>query len=259
MDVLKLASPDEDVERFNRARDFFGDVTKRWNDRLSRHEGSPKVEEYICGRVAFIVHCEFKSVQFFESKSTGIASETRPDWKEIIFVVLKANILKHHKLKHWDQELMLIDDVHIVHGPNGKIPSLVGFYRIQDKSLNGRANLLLFQSTIQGSYEFLPRIADWESCPFGRSSAAPNYNLVVHEIQSTAKIMQGISHNEGSVDYIEGTGINLEPEKIFSGVNIFEKLRVFIDMETVKVRCDEIAQQGVKVVDVLQGPFNLFV
>jgi hypothetical protein len=258
MGVLQLASADENVERFNRARYFFGDPAKRWNDRLCL-EGSSEVEEYGSGRIAFIMHCEITTVQVFEYESVGLVNEVRPKPNEIIFVVLKANTIESHKLQHWNQELMLIHDVHVVHGPKGKIPSLVGFYRIEYKNLNGRSDLLIFQSRMKGSYEFFPRIADWEPCPFGRSASASDNNLVVHKIQGTPEVMQGIPHDKRGFSQVEGAGINLNPEKICSDASIFEKRRVFIDMEAVKVRCDEIAQQGVKVVDVLQGPFNLFV
>jgi hypothetical protein len=227
MGALQQASTDENVERFNRARDYFGDTVKRWNDRVTLAKGISVVEEYCRGRVAFIV--------------------------------LKADTLEHHKLEHWDQELMLIHDVQIVHSPEGKIPSLVGLYRVQDKGLNGRTDLLIFESAVKGGYKFLPRIPDWESCPLGWIATTSHDDLVVQEIKSTPEIMQSVSHDQRCVHEVERASIDFEPEKLCANASIFKSLRVAINMDAVEVGFDEIDQHQIEIVDVLQRPFNLFV
>src|SRR6478609_4490354 len=125
MGALQLSSSDENIERFNRARDFFGDPAKRWQDRLSL-EGCSKVEEYSCGRMALIVYCEIHSVQMSESLTPRIIHENRIKRNDGAFVILKANTLNQHKLQHWNQQLMLVPDVQVVSGPEGEITSLVG-------------------------------------------------------------------------------------------------------------------------------------
>lgn len=251
MGVLQQASANENIERFNRARDFFGDPIKRWQDRLSL-EGCSKVEQYRRGRMALIVHCEIPSVQMPESHAPRIVHENRINRNLDVFVIFKANTLYQHKLQHWNQKLMLIHDIEIVNSPEGIIPSLVGFYRIQNKSLNGRSDLLLFQSAVKKTFEFLPRVSDWEACPLRGVSIASENNLVVHEIQSTAQVVQHVSDDEGSLSDIQES-MKLKPDIICS------HLSIFIDMNRVEVRAKEVIEKRIEVIDVLQGPFNLFV
>jgi hypothetical protein len=148
---------------------------------------------------------------------------------------------------------MLVPNVHVVNSPEGVIPSLVGFYGIQNEGLNRRSDLLLFQSTIKGMiFKFLPRIADWEACPLGRESITLQDDLVVHEIQRTAEIMQNISDDESGLIDIKRS-VKLKPEIVCS------RLSVFIDMNRVEVLIKKGSQEGIEIVDVLQGPLNLFV
>ena len=64
--------------------------------------------------------------------------------------------------------------------------------------------------------------------------------------------MQGVSDYEsGGIDR-ERKFINFKPEMICSCIN------VFINMQGVKVGIREIAQHGIKIIDVLYGPFNFF-
>jgi hypothetical protein len=46
----------EDIERFNRARDFFGNPVERWNNRLSLKRNAC-IENYCSGRMALILDC----------------------------------------------------------------------------------------------------------------------------------------------------------------------------------------------------------
>jgi hypothetical protein len=238
-----------DAERLDRARDFFGDPVKRWNDRLVL-EGHSYIEEYVRGRLALVLHCNIPVVLFPKPNPAGFVHDVRVNENKIVRVILKANTLKPHKLHHWNEKLMLVPDVHIVNSPEGVIPSLVGFYRIQDKVMNGLGDLLLFQSAIKGTYQFLPRIADWEPCPFVGSAIAPQNNLVVHEIQGAAEIVQNVPNDKRGI--IGGEGRYVNPKVICSSLDIF------VNTERVEVRARENAQQGIQVSDVFYGPFNLF-
>src|ERR1700722_5819315 len=89
---------EQDVERLNRIRDFFGDPTKRWNDRLNLYEKSFG-EEYVCGRAALVLHCDVETVSTFHECNTRTAKEelARQTGERSVLFIFKAHISERHK------------------------------------------------------------------------------------------------------------------------------------------------------------------
>ena len=196
----------EQVEAFNRARDFFGNPVQRWNDWLALVSGT-KTEQYNSGRHALILHCDIPVIGQKDTTSSVQIVRDAVIYRSVL-VCLKADIDKTHNLQHWNQELVLIPDVQVVHGPDGIIPSLVGFYGVQNEVVNGLGNLVCFESILKGAYKFLPRVSDWKSGPLGRLAPSQN-DLEVEKIKSASKIMQRVSDDECGIvaSPYEGKGV----------------------------------------------------
>jgi hypothetical protein len=244
-------SPDsrsEQLERLNRARDFFGDPKQRWNDRLVV-EACVFSKEYLSGRAALALHCNFpvESVSDLIAKRSGISEA--PSTEHTAILILKANIEDLHKLQHWDEKMVLVPDVHVVKCPEQEIPSLVGLYVVQDEISFREDDLLLFQSTIKATFELIPRISYWEPSPIARTAD----ELVPHEVESAPEIVEGVADNYGAIISRKAFFSKFDMQKILSG------LRVVIDIHSVNVALSELAQKRCNVKDMLVGPLNLFV
>jgi hypothetical protein len=249
-----ITTDSEALKRFNRARDFFGDTCQRHKDRLIL-EQSVWSEEYTQGRLALILDCDLPVVSIHKPDAAGFIHGVASPTDSPAFIVLKADIHNRHKLQRWDEKLMFVANVHLVQSPEGVIPSRVGFYGIDNKISEYRANLLLFESTAEPpTYKFFPRILDGKVSPFCDRAIASRDDLVVHEVKSTSKIVEGISSRES--DFIAR-------KQILSDIDakeILAALRIIIDARSVTVRVvPEGQRERVYVRDVLVGPLNLFV
>jgi hypothetical protein len=241
----------EIVESVNRARRFFGDPVQRWNDRLIL-KGRSYVENYRNGNMALILHCNVPAP--VEGPMVGVLGEVVIRSGEEFFVVLKADARERHNTEQWNEQLMLVSDVHVVQGPQGPIPSLVGLYNIHDQvaNLDGTrmvGETLLFQSAINGSYKFLPLVTDWKLRAVIRDSGSFVESLVVSDVNRASEIMQGISNNKSGIDRGESAFVDVDENMVAPFV--------FLDADGVKVRLGERIQQLIHIVDVLHGPFNL--
>ena len=246
-------SRENQVEHFDRAHDFFGDPTKRWDDRL-RLEGNSKVKEYLRGRMALVLDCEIHSFSTFDIYGTGrIQNEKRGSAflsEGSVLLILKANPAYPHKLQHWNQKLVFIPDVQIVQSPDGMIPSLVGLHYVCNEIMNMDADLLLFESTVQGAYKVVPRVTNRKSREFIGFPTALKDGSVVDEIQCAPEIVKNVADNYCAVIEREN-GSQLKAE------NICKSITVCLNDERVTVRVDVADQERINVRDVLLGPFNL--
>jgi hypothetical protein len=237
----------------NRARDIFRELGECWNDRLVL-EGNSYVEHYCRGRMAFIVYCKGSLLPQLEPPRV-VREVGLPIRKEnVSMLILKADIRELHKLEHWNEQLMLVHDTHVVQGPQGPIPRLVGLYVIDDKiaqldspTMVGKP--LLFQSAIYGTFKFLPRVSDWKARPFVGLRRNVAKGAVVHQVESASHVMESISNDESSRSRGEFMDKNDE--------NMAAPL-VLLDANGVKIRGGKINHELIQVADVLHGPFNLF-
>lgn len=160
----------------------------------------------------------------------------------LIFV---ANILGNAELKQWNQESVLIQDVKVVEGPDGTIPSLVGLYNIHDEVRDPFGGLL-YQPAINGRYKIIPCVSNGKSriavIPFQSSKD----HLIDGKIQSSFQIMQGITDYEREV---LGHNVNdISLNDIVSGI------RIRIDANSVRATADEFVNPLVNITDVILGP-----
>src|SRR5262249_24477344 len=139
---------------------------------------------------------------------TGIFGKKRAIIDErIAFFVLKANIPEHHHIEHWNKQLMLVENVQFVQGPQGIIPSLVGLYDIKEQvpdNSNARivGQTLLFQSCIYSTFKFFHGIADWNPCSMVSKAGNGIEGTVIENIKRAFKIMQSISDDKRSADHV---------------------------------------------------------
>jgi hypothetical protein len=251
---LERGADREHLESVNRAGHALRNFVERLNDRLTL-VGDSYVKYYSEGRMALVLRCEISLPAKFYVKARLFCKDRPLEDKRVVFIVLKAKIGKPHHIEYWDEQLMLVEDVQFVQGPEGLIPSLVGLYMIQEQVNNQgdlviRGETLLFQSAINSTYEFFPLITDWESCSMVRTSGSGRVeDLVVENVQCTFEIMESISDDEGAARHIEPGFVDVKSNTITPSV--------FLDANGVKVRLSERLEKVVKVTDVLHGPFNL--
>lgn len=149
---------------------------------------------------------------------------------------------------------MLVPDVHIVQGPQGVIPSLGGFYDINDNISNSKGarivgKTLLFQSVIYGTYKFLPILADWKPRAMVGNSRSLVHGLKVENIERTSEVVERVSNDKSRVNGRECGPVNVNMDPIYPVV--------FLDANGVKIRSSEGNQEFIQVMDVFCGPFNL--
>lgn len=238
----------DELERLNRARDFFGDAHQRFKDRLIVERCS-KVEEYRRGRAALILQLNFPSLCAVQPESMRVRQGVDAvPVDSAAFVVLKADLLKLHPLKDWDQKLMFVPIVQVMEKREPEIPipiaSRVGFYGIQNEPVERRTDLILFKSLIKSGYKFFPSFADWESGPIPRAIGR------VEKIEGTPQIMKRVADYQSTTITLKLREIHVESEEIGS-------IRVLLDADRVEARIEKIGEQHVDIEDVLIGPFNL--
>ncbi|HVP42243.1 MAG TPA: hypothetical protein VMS96_02360 [Terriglobales bacterium] len=239
-------------ERLNDARNYFHKLMESWNNRLCL-KGQANVEHYRSGSMALICECDSSTIQLLiQSHPSRSVHEVRGIFHDhVAFLVLKADTDKPHKLESWNEELVFVRNVQLVYGPEGVIPSLVRFYRIEKKLLNSGSNLLLLQSLSKFVFNVLPRVENWEPCPPGWPPTAFQNGRVVEKIQSTSQIVQGVSNDDRCDVQAESGSVNVKSQVVGAAMPIR------FDFDGVKIRRDKFLKQGIDVADVFFGPFNL--
>lgn len=235
---------EQDLERFNDARNYFFKVMKLWNDRLTL-KGSSQWEQYLSGRAALILDCEFSRV--FQRERMGGLGKKRSELDLHAFIVLKAYSKEPHKLEHWDNELMLIHDVEFVKSPQGVIPSLVGLYDIVYETENRGTNLL-FQSAVHNGFKFLSALENWKLSMLCEFAASGDNALPEKDVQSASQIVDRVPHNLRSTDSRKLLCVEINKE--------FAPPEVFFNSKGVEVRSFDSADNSLQVRDMLFGPFN---
>jgi hypothetical protein len=240
---------DYSLELLNDVANKLNEINKRWQNKLTLC-GQSLVEKYREGRLTLVCDLEISSsvagdIGSMDSPSLNKHGESG---KLIASIVLQTNSLQHSNVYHWKQEPVFIEDVQFVQSPEGVIPSLVRFYDIHDE-VSDCFGGLCYQSAFDGSFKFIPGFAEWKSRMGVVPSEFEKNNIVNGKVESTFQIVKGISDDGNHVTW-KGLS-HLELQKALS------RIRVFLDAKAVVVTCGEADKSGLKVVDVLLGPFNL--
>ena len=237
-------------KRLNRAADFFGDPVKRFNDWLVL-EGNSCADLYSCGRIALILHGKLSELPKVNSAASAgsLVNEEGATPDQIVFIVFKANIIEPHHLQHWNEKLVFVPDVQIVQGPQGKIPSLMGLYGLNNEIVDPSCDSLLFEGSLHRSYKLFPRSSYWESCVIRGGAPTGDNRFVPKQIKRTSEIVQNIPNNKGAVLKPKFRFINLEPQVIAASL--------YLHAEGVEVVSGDSFQKALQVLDVFVGPFEL--
>jgi hypothetical protein len=141
-DQSQLSIPQEELERLNRARDFFGDCVKRWDDWLTLMR-VPKGEAVSEGRLALIYHFRVSTkgikriaieVDLAQATAERGIGEQNGKFKDDIVLVLHTNAYNRYHGEVWNRQLMLVNLICLVNGPEPKVPLLVGLLSCREQS-----------------------------------------------------------------------------------------------------------------------------
>jgi hypothetical protein len=221
---------------------------QRWNDRLHPQEFRIS-EDYLAGRLTLIVNLEI-NIRGIACPSDSIAAFT--DERAVMHSQLSVSHINAPNGRHGDgrnDQKMLVLDVQAVQIPKVRVPSVVRFNFVQDHIEDGR-RYGLFQSLIDGRYEFIPGFAEWEvgvnlgviglmrdSGKFGE-----------YQVQTGSQVMDRVTQDQR--DTIRHW-LNRILHKCVSGIH------VVLDTKTVEVTVEERFKDAIQIVDVLIGPFDL--
>lgn len=246
---LSRLSEKQRLERLNNARNFFGDPVQRWNDRLAS-EGKSVVEKYSSGRMAFILYSKILSEELAQRQSPRLIGNQQFIERPFFSIfVLKANAPDVHDLQDWNQELMFVPNIQVVQSPDRVIPSLVGFYLIQEKIMDFDLDLLLFEDVDEGGFQFISGIANGKSTVLADLSAALDDDVIPQNIEGASKIVEHIpDHHSGILGW---QCIRIEKQR-----QPIPSFQVLIDAEDVKVT--PLSEPSIQFSKVLRGPLNFY-
>jgi hypothetical protein len=235
------------LDTVNNTTDEFRQLMKRWQNRLTLH-GQSVVEKYKQGRISLICDIEVPVLRAIHV-ATPAASCENPSVNEqfLAFLVYSANVAHSTDLHNWKQKPVLIEDVEIVQGPQGVIPSFVRFYDIHDEVADCWRGFM-YQSAIYGGYKIIPTSSHREPSLVITSLQPGKDDIVNSEVQGRFQIMQGVANDERKIVWNGLFYVNLK--------RLISSLRITIDANSVRVWC-ETDHPTVKIIDVLLGPFNL--
>jgi len=237
-------------DRFDTAHDVadkFRQLMERWNNRFSFPDKS-LVEQYQQGRCSLV--CDLAIFVPDQFECSNAVSRQCPWAYDVLPVslVFNANIMHNPHIHDWKQEPMFIENVEIVQGPQGIIPSTVRLYGIHDK-LSDLWGGLLYQSAIDGRYHSISGFSKWEPSMVIKVTESAENNFIDGEIKRTLQIVKGVSDDRREILRNELEHLNLK--------NIISAVRIAVDAESVEATCSEKVNKAVKIIDVLFGPFNL--
>lgn len=244
MAIIDLANHDV----FDDATHHFNELTKRWKNRLTS-QGNSRVEQYENGRISVICDLAITPSHFVSSYSPS-ADNPRLDNVLIASVVFNSDAMDHVHMHYWEQDPVLVDNVQIVQGPQGIIPSLVRLYDIHDE-IADISGCLMYQSAIDGRYKFIPRLTERKSSVVVVSVKPSKYDLINQNIQSSLKVMQSIADDQSKVSRVRHHARYLDLKHIVSCI------RICLDKERVNCTINQEIAAGVKIQDVLIGPLDL--
>lgn len=103
--------------------------------------------------MALILDCQvIASVQF--DVVAGFVPDELPrtirtfDPRGSLFIILKANLPEAHQVENWDKQLVLINYVHIVQGPQEWISSRIGLYDIEQDTTDCKVAIIVCLSPL---------------------------------------------------------------------------------------------------------------
>jgi hypothetical protein len=227
------------------AADQFRELNERWNNRFTL-QGQSLVEKYREGRMSVVCDFEFSRTAKWSRGAISCNGDIADN--PVVSLVFCAKTEDRSYLYDWKQKPVFVEDVDIMQGPQGVIPSSVRFYDIHDEVKDVFGGLL-YQSAIDASYKFIPRFKEWKYSVIVVPSKSSKVDFVNSKVQSALEVVRGISNDKSNVSWQGFSYIELDA--IVSG------LKILIGAKRVKITSSKSQDFRVKIIDVLLGPFNL--
>lgn len=254
------APPDggqERIDAIDRFRYGLRHLQQRWENGLALNNAS-LIEKYLSGRFSVVLYCHPADPKMNEvSHTAGAYGGSYVGHTIVVFI---DNIKPGDALgdKDGDQEPVFITTVEFVEEPKKTVPAFVRAYLINDEFANASSGHLygsipsfLFSLPAnqlslgaKGSYKFLPIVSHRKS----QARIPPAENLVDGVIQSCPEIMDCISKEKHKLGWQRIDGDYAE---------CLASIRVILKAELAEIRFEERFPSGMKLVDVLIGPFTL--
>lgn len=137
-----------------------------------------------------------------------------------------------------------------IEGPEELIPSLSVGLQISDH-LSGVGTQQLYFSLCTGAFKFILVPREWEVRPLGGISSGLQGQIVDEVVQARAEIGNGISNNSG---YLSGHWAR-KRDLQDAGTGI--AIRLYRLHDKIGVRSEKGAKAGLKIDDMMLGPFDL--
>lgn len=239
------------LDTIDSATDEMREIAERWQNRLTV-ERHTIAENYADGRLSLICDLNILVPDTRIFGRCGVDDRPLNDCEVFASAVFAVNSPNVRNVFLRNQEPMLVFNVECIKTPEGfSTPSLVRLYGIHDEVEDGFGNPLplLFQSTIDGVYKFIPALADRETGVGVAGCSGLELNIAHNEIKRTSEIVDSVANSKQ--DFF-GRGLIHADLK-----NAISSLRIVLDQDTVRASVGELSRLSVKIVDVLVGPFDL--
>lgn len=233
-----------DFQRFNDAKNKLRQLKERWDNRL-RIEKMSLLEEYRKGRLSIVFNLQPTANLDHVVSAGAIGYEGAiSDLRALVVFCVNAGDGRH--AKHGDQEPVFVDVVDFVEGPEGKIPSLVRLYVVENDVADIGSGML-YVSLFHGNGKVLPRFMEWKMDPRGFYSGIPNH-LTGYMIKCGTEAMNSIAYNKRERDRKRLENLQLEDISA----------RIVVHRNAIEIiHGGKLADAGINLVDVMVGPADL--
>src|SRR5262245_41297645 len=110
------------LELLNDCRDGLLELQQRWDDALTLEPFRP-LEQYVEGRLAVAVNLQF-GVAGDQSKCAQPFHGDAREVKDVLVLVFSPDIAQFRDRYGWDEQDVFVQNVQVVQGPKGVIPSV---------------------------------------------------------------------------------------------------------------------------------------
>jgi hypothetical protein len=235
-------------KRFDDATHKLRQLQERWDNRLIV-EKLPLFKAYLDGRICVGLIVEMGGRAFWDG--AAVRKDAKLVGREGSGIIIICERDPGPVIVSGKQDgAVLVEIVQLVECPKGKISSLVRLYCLDDEPAEVGSDLL-FKSTIDRSFKFLPRFMHWEGDhSAGRVAAGRYYDFSDKMIECAPEVVDSVADDHSQTLNSVGSWL----PKIEAEIAGF---RLFIDERSVTFRRNETVNASLRVTDVLIGPFNL--
>lgn len=232
------------LDIFDAARDGLLESMQRWDNRLSLQR--PVSEQYIHDGLTLVCDLEFSGRRYRIQFSAAIHLHG-----EVFDVQARSDTIYICDGRNRDDgqdDMVLVGDVQLVEGGEGIVAPLVGLYRVGEDVDDGLARRLYVSVCTKGAYKVIPVLPKRKLRPVVRSISDTSDQLIVHEVQRRAEIVDGVANDAGC---LFGYRVGLKAKDMAA------RIGVTFYPHSVKVGLEEGVEGPLKLVDVLLGPLDL--